>query len=197
MGITIDPSPFGLVADLITGRRTVKAYDGQPVEREAIEQLLELARWAPNHRLTNPWRFAVLEQPAIVRLGAFLQGEPAIAAVPDPVKGPAKLAKLLGRLPTIGAIIQVCWVRGGDPVRDLEDHAAASAAVQNLLIGATALGLASFWSSTPALGHPATLRWCGFDPATQGFLGSIWLGHGTEQPEPPARRPLGDVVRFL
>lgn len=197
MGITIDPSPFALVADVITGRRTVKTFNGQPIEREQLDALLDLARWAPNHRLTNPWRFAVLDQPAIVRLGTMLRGEPAIAAVPDAAKGQAKLAKLLDRLPSLGAIIQVTWVRSADAGNDLEDHAATAAAVQNLLIGATAMGLASFWSTTPALGHPATLQWCGLDPAAQGFLGSIWLGHSSEQPDPPPRRALTDVVRYV
>jgi nitroreductase len=126
-----------------------------------------------------------------------LQSEPEIAAYPDPAKAQAKLGKLLSRLPTLGAIIQVCWVRSADPGIDLEDHAAASAAVQNILLGAVAMGLGGFWSTSAALAHPATLRWCGFDPGAQGFLGSLWLGHSSEQPEAPARRSLDDVVRWL
>lgn len=197
MGITIDPTPFAQVADAISSRRTVKHFYGQALERDQLEHLLELACWAPNHRLSNPWRFAVLEQPAIARLSTFLLAEPAIASVPDPAKGAAKLAKLLERLPSLGAMIQVCWVRAADPAIDLEDHAAASAAVQNLLIGANAMGVGSFWSTNPALSHPSTLRWCGFDPASQGFLGSIWLGIAREQPEPPPRRALAEVTRWL
>src|SRR5881397_2337578 len=46
----------------IRSRRTVKAFGREPVERETLEELLELARWAPNHNLTNPWRFRVLGQ---------------------------------------------------------------------------------------------------------------------------------------
>jgi len=197
MGITIDPTPFGNVADTITSRRTVKAFDGQAIDRDSLTQLLELARWAPNHRLSNPWRFAVLDQNAIARLGTFIHNEPDIAAYPDPAKAQAKLGKLLSRLPTLGALIQVCWVRANDPAIDLEDHAAAAAAVQNILLGANAMGLGSFWSTAPALGHPATLRWCGFNPDIHGFLGGLWLGHSSEQPEAPARRPLDEVVRWL
>ncbi len=46
--------------EAIRGRRTHKAYAPEPVDRETLDELLELARWAPNHHLTNPWRFRVL-----------------------------------------------------------------------------------------------------------------------------------------
>jgi nitroreductase len=185
------------VAKCIRTRRTVKAYTGEAVPRATLERWLDLACWAPTHRLTQPWRFAVLEQPAIVRLSEFLRGEPQIAAVPDPAKGAAKLAKLLDRLPTLGAMIQVTWVRDADPLIDLEEHAAASAAVQNLLLAAHADGWAAFWSTTAALGHPATLTWCGLAPATQGFLGSLWLGRASQDTPAPPRATLAQRVTWL
>lgn len=185
------------LADCIRTRRTVKDFTGEAVPHAAIEKWLELACCAPNHRMTQPWRFAVLNQPAITRLGAFLCSEPTIAAVPNPEKGAAKLTKLMERLPTLGALIQVTWVRGNDTTIDLEDHAAASAAVQNLLLAAHADGWASFWSTNPALGHAETLRWCGLDPATQGFIGSLWLGRSKQTPTAPARVSLTERVRWL
>lgn len=181
----------------IRGRRTVKDFTGAAVDRPTLTALLDLACWAPTHRMTQPWRFAVLDQAAIKRLGAYLQSEPEIAAVPDPAKGAAKLAKLLERLPTLGAMIHVSWTRDANPAIDLEEHAAASAAVQNLLLGATALGLGSFWSTNPALGHPKTLHWCGGDPATEGFLGSLWLGVATLAPSAPTRAPLSACTRWI
>jgi nitroreductase len=186
-----------VVATCIRSRRTVKAYTGEAVPRALLERWLELACWAPTHRMTQPWRFAVLDRPAIVRLSDFLRGEPAIAAVPDPAKGAAKLAKLLERLPTLGAMIQVTWMRDADTAIDLEEHAAASAAVQNLLLAAHADGWAGFWSTTAALGHPKTLAWCGLDPATQGFLGSLWLGRPSQIPDAPPRASLPERVRWL
>lgn len=185
------------VASCIRSRRTVKAYTGEAVPRALLERWLELACWAPTHRMTQPWRFAVLNQPAITRLAEFLRGEPAIAAVPDPAKGAAKLAKLLDRLPTLGAMIQVTWMRDGDPAIDLEEHAAAAAAVQNLLLAAHADGWAGFWSTTAALGHAQTLTWCGLDPATQGFLGSVWFGRASHEVPPPPRVALAQRVTWL
>ncbi len=180
----------------IRTRRTGKDFTGAAIARPVLEHLLELAHLAPTHRLTQPWRFAVLDQPAIARLEQFLVATPAIAAVPDPAKGAAKLAKLRERLPTLGALISVTWVRDPNPEIDLEEHAAASAAVQNLLLGATALGLGSFWSTNPALGHPETLRWTGADPAREGFLGSLWLGISSSTPVAPPRAPLASRIRW-
>jgi nitroreductase len=181
----------------IRTRRSIKAFTGQAVPRSVIEALLTDATWAPTHRMTQPWRFAVFDQAALGRLAEFLRASPHIAAVPDAVKGPAKLAKLLERLPGLGAMVLVTWVRDADPVLDLEEHAAASAAVQNLLLAATAAGLGSFWSTNHTLGHPEVLAFAGADPVREGFLGALWLGHAAETPAAPPRRPLADVARFL
>lgn len=190
-------SDLAVVERVILSRRTVKSFTGVAIDRATIERLLTLALWAPTHRLHQPWRFAVLDQAAIARLATFLRNEPAIAAWPDPAKAQAKLGKLLDRLPQAGALIQVTWVRDADLAIDLEDHAAASAAVEHILLGAQASGLAGYWATTAALAHPATLRWCGVDPAREAHLGCLWLGGAAETPLAPPRRPLDQVARFL
>ena len=185
------------VATAIRTRRTVKDFTGEALPRAAVERLLDLANQAPTHRLTQPWRFYALDQAAIARLATYLQAEPAIAAVPDPAKGAAKLAKLLERLPTLGAMVLVTWVRDPVPAIDLEEHAAASAAVQNLLLAATAAGIGSFWSTNPALSHPLTVRWCGADPAAETTLAAIWLGRTAKTPAAPPRKPLTERMRWV
>src|ERR671924_1097357 len=96
--------------DAIRSRRTHKAYGTEPVDRATLDELFELARWAPNHNLTNPWRFRVLGPRALERLKA--------------AAGPEAAAKL-DRAPTL--VVCSC-VLGGDPVQDEEDlHATAVA----------------------------------------------------------------------
>ena len=56
------------VEQAIRTRRTNKVYAATPVPRETIEELLSLARWAPNHHLTNPWRFRVIGPETLRRL---------------------------------------------------------------------------------------------------------------------------------
>src|SRR5688572_7996973 len=104
------------VDDAIRSRRTHKAYGREPVDRAQLEELLDLARWAPNHNLTNPWRFRVIGPQALERL--------------KDVAGPES-AKKLDRAPTL---IACSCALSGDPVQDEEDlHATATAAYIVLL----------------------------------------------------------------
>lgn len=181
---------------VIRTRRTHKRFGGAALPRDLLAELIELATMAPMHRLSNPWRFALLEPPAIAKLGAWLRTQPQIAEMPDPEKGPRKLAKLVDHyFPQLGAMIQVTWVRSADEAVDREDHAATAAAVQTLLLAATARGLASFWASSNALRHADTLRWCGADPEREGFVASIWLGTRVDDPPPPPRRSAAELTR--
>src|ERR687891_1765827 len=94
--------------DAIRTRRTHKVYGAEPVDRDTLAELLDLARWAPNHNLTNPWRFRVLGPEALARLKA--------------AAGPEAAAKL-DRAPTlIAASVQP----NDDPVGAEEDFAAGA-----------------------------------------------------------------------
>jgi nitroreductase len=183
-------------ATLMRARRTVKAFTGQPIDRRTIESLLELALWAPTHRMTEPWRFYALDQPAVAALGRYLRGEPAICDAPDRGKAAASLAKLMERLPGAGAMVLVTWMRDPNPALDLEEHAAAAAAVQNLLLAATAAQLGTYWSTSGPFMHPLTARWCGAG-MQEGVLGMIWFGHPAVKPPVPARRPLTERLRWV
>src|SRR3954452_7508617 len=111
------------VEQAIRTRRTHKAYRPEPVDREQLEEILELARWAPNHNLTNPWRFRVVGPAALERLKA--------------AAGPEAAAKL-DRAPTLVAVSVA--QAGADPVRDEEDLIAASLAGYIVLLAAHGRG---------------------------------------------------------
>src|SRR5438477_10884501 len=67
---------MGVVMDLeaaIRTRRTHKAYGPEPVDRATLLELFELARWAPNHHLTSPWRFRVLGERSRARLAEAVE----------------------------------------------------------------------------------------------------------------------------
>ena len=94
--------------EAIRTRRTHKAYAPEPLDRETLDELFELARWAPNHKLTNPWRFRVVGPQALERLKQ---------AAGDPIA-----AAKLDRAPTL---VAVSATQTGDPVMDEEDVLAA------------------------------------------------------------------------
>ena len=146
----------------IRERRTHKRFTGAPVPEAQLETLLDLARWAPNHRLTEPWRFSVVVHARIPDLARTTVG--AIADSDHP-KLLAKRQKLERQLPLLGAFVAVYRTPvPDDPLLDREDYAACCCAVQNLLLGATALGLGSFWSTGRVFGRapvPRCPRGCG------------------------------------
>jgi nitroreductase len=164
--------------DAIRTRRTHKVYGGDPVPRETLEELLELARWAPNHNLTNPWRFRVLGPDS---LDALKQAAGAEAA-----------AKL-DRAPTLVVASQV---RSDDAIQDQEDLCAVAAAISYVLLGAHARGLAGYWRTPAVLRAPEGRAAAGV-PAGERVLGLIHLGSPRQDKEPPARLPPGDYVTFL
>ena len=175
----------------IHARRSVKAFTGAAVAREVVADLVEAACWAPNHRLTQPWRFAALDPEGITRLLELVQREPVSAVVEA-----HKVSKICERLAGCGAIVQVTCILAGSDEQRREDRDATAAAVQNLCLAAQAAGLGSFWSTSPLLTHPEVLRWFGADPAQEAHVATVWLGIPAEQPVPPRRRPLADVLRW-
>ncbi len=164
--------------EAIRGRRTHKAYGPDPVDRETLDELFDLARWAPNHHLTNPWRFRVLGPEALQRLKASA--------------GPEAAAKL-DRAPTL---VCASVVLGGDPIQDEEDICAAASAVYIVLLAAHARGLAGYWRTPGVLRTPDGAAAIGMGEA-EPFVGLIHLGHAREEKRPPDRVPPADFVTYL
>jgi nitroreductase len=164
--------------DAIRTRRTHKAYGSEPVPRETLEQLLELARWAPNHNLTNPWRFRVL-------------GPESLAALKE-AAGPDAAGKL-DRAPTL---IVASQVRSDDAVQDEEDLCAVAVAMSYVLLAAHARGIAGYWRTPAVLRSPEGQAAVGVPP-DERVLGLIHLGPPRQDKEAPGRLPPGDYVTFL
>jgi nitroreductase len=166
------------VDDAIRTRRTHKAYGAEPVARETLEELFELARWAPNHNLTNPWRFRVLGPESLARLKEAADEE---------------AAAKLDRAPTL---VVASVVETGDPVQDEEDHAAAAVAAYIVLLGAHARGLAGYWR-TPAVLRTPRGRLAAGVPDGERVIGLLHLGPPRQEKEPPERLPPGEFVTYL
>jgi nitroreductase len=166
------------VDDAIRTRRTHKAYGSEPVPRETLEELFDLARWAPNHNLTNPWRFRVLGPDSLARLKEAADEE---------------AAAKLDRAPTL---VVASVVQTGDPIQDEEDHAAAAVAAYIVLLGAHARGLAGYWRTPAVLRTPGGRSAAGV-PEGERVIGLLHLGPRRQEKEPPGRMPPGDFVTYL
>jgi nitroreductase len=166
------------VETAIRTRRTHKAFGPEAVPREQIEELLELARWAPNHNLTAPWRFRVVGPAALLRLKA--------------AAGPEGAAKL-DRAPTL---IVVSSVLSGDPVQDEEDLHTTAVASYIVLLAAHARGLAGYWR-TPGLLRSVEGRAAVGLPDEERFVGLLHLGRVRQDKEAPERPPVAQTTTYL
>ncbi len=162
-------------------RRTHKAFGPEPVARETLRELFELARWAPNHHLTNPWRFRVLGPQA----RALLAHE---AELDKPGS-----AKKLERAPTLvvaGVSLQ------GDSAQQQEDLLASAVASYIVLLAAHARGLAGYWRTLPLLDTPRVRAALGI-PAHERPIGLLHLGRPVHAQRVPERAPVEDIAVFL
>lgn len=166
------------VDDAIRSRRTHKAFAPDPLPRALIDELLELARWAPNHNLTNPWRFRVLGPQALEALKR--------AAGPE-------AATKLERAPTL---IAATAKRSEDPLQDEEDLCATACATYAVLLAAHARGLAGYWRTPGVLRTSAGLEALGIG-GDERFVALIHLGWPRQERQPPERLPQQDVVNYL
>jgi nitroreductase len=166
------------VEEAIRTRRTHKVYGPDPVSRETLDDLFELARWAPNHNLTNPWRFRVVGPESLARL-KDAAGEEAAAK--------------LDRAPTL---VVASVVESGDPIQDEEDHAAAAVAAYIVLLAAHARGFAGYWR-TPAVLRTPEGRAAVRVPDGERVIGLLHLGPLRQEKDPPGRTPPGEFVTYL
>jgi nitroreductase len=164
------------VETAIRTRRTHKRYGSEPLDDTALRELLELARFAPNHHLTQPWRFRVLGPQTRSRI-EDLAGE--------------KEAMKLRRAPTL---VLATAALSGDPHTDEEDLHAVACAVYAVLLGATARGLASYWRTPRVLEDAAIRELLGLSGDEQ-VVALIHLGPPASVPPAKERLPL--ALTFL
>ncbi|HTA15980.1 MAG TPA: nitroreductase family protein [Solirubrobacteraceae bacterium] len=165
----------------IRTRRTHKAFAPEPVEPEALMRLFELARWAPNHHLTNPWRFRVLGPVTIAKLKR-------IADALNPGSG--------GKLDRAPTLVVASVDRSGDSVQEQEDLLAGAVAAYLVLLGAHGAGLAGYWRTVPFLDSPAGRDALELD-RTETPIGLLHLGRPRQEQRVPERAAVSTFVKRL
>ena len=167
------------VEEAIRSRRTHKVYGSEPVDRETLLELFDLARWAPNHHLTNPWRFRVVGPQARAALKRAAGEEAAVK---------------LDRAPTL--VVVSALQSGTDPVADEEDVLATACAAYIVLLAAHARGLAGYWRTPGVLRTAEGLVAAGV-PEGERVLGLLHLGPARQEQRVPQRAGVEEVAVFL
>jgi nitroreductase len=142
------------LTDAIQQRRSIKRFTDRVVTREEIETLLAAATLAPNHRLTEPWRFYVLGPEARSAYG-LAHGDRKARKLPDPAAAAAMRERVAAEHRALPSMIAVAVVANESPEIAEEDYAATMMGLQNLSLAAVELGLGAQIRTGAVMSDPA------------------------------------------
>ena len=194
--------------DLMKSRRSVRRFQDRPIPREEVERLVDAARWAPSNHNRQAWRFLVFEsRERLAKLAGEVRAallakrrDPALLAS-ELLESLAGHASWFGEAPCVVLVLHrkplavAQEIMEGVPHPELVsgEPLSAAMAVQNLLLAAHAAGLGACVLTAPLLAPEAFERECpaGFEP-----LCLVALGYPAEEPNPPRRKSLEQVIEF-
>lgn len=185
-----EPARGEALLEALRARRSIGKVQQEPVPRRLVERVIEAATWAPNHHLTQPWRFVVIAGAARTALGEIMAASlRARLERADDARAAATLEKERAKPLRAPVLIAVAAVPSPDPtVLAAEEVAAVAAGVQNMLLAAEALGLGAMWRTGAPAYDPAVRRFLGLPDAAQ-VVAFVYLGY----PVPlPTRSRTGD-----
>jgi nitroreductase len=189
--IEINPA----IVTAIQGRRTIKQFRSDPIPEETLWRILDAARWAPNHRLTEPWRIAIIGTQSREALADALASQTASSQDPSVVAKAKEDARQ--KVMSSPVLFAVTCRLAGNPAQQVEDLAAVCAAVQNLQLAAWGEGIGTHWNTGRVTRLPETGALLGLSERDEQLVGFLYLGYPAQVPEPPKRRPIQDFVRTL
>jgi nitroreductase len=173
--------------EAITARRSIKKFSPRPITREEIEKVLDAAALAPNHRLTQPWRFYVLG-PAARRAYGLALGDRKARKIEDPAQAQQTRETTAAEHAALPVMIVVAIVGNENPEIAGEDYAAAMMAVQNLALAAVAIGLGTHIKTGAIMDDPAARAAAGV-AENERIVAVVNLGEPTETPPAKKREP--------
>lgn len=191
--VNADPERASAVLDAIRTRRSIGKCSDDVPDREVIRTVLEAGTWAPNHHLSEPWRFVVLSGDARKGLGeAMGAAAMRMSATPELGEQARERARTKPlRAPyVIGLIVEP---QAGEV--EVEEIAAVAAAGQNMLLAAHALGLAAIWRSGEPIFTPEVRAYFRV-PEGGHVLGTMYLGYPAMKAPERARRPVDEVTTW-
>ena len=191
-GNVTPPATTTTVYEAIHARRMNNEFTDETPSRESLQRMLDAAIWAPNHRLTNPWRFVVLER------GGEKRAEVAQLAYDHMYQRNQNDEFASGsrqRVLDAPGLIYVFNVPGDTEEMTQENYAAACCAVQNLLLAGVAEGLAGDWSTGNTTRHPKLAETMGGESDWM-MVGALFIGYPA-RPSASVRAPVGEVTAWL
>ncbi|AMM91584.1 nitroreductase [Peribacillus simplex] len=181
--------------DIIKERRSIKRFKDIPVPIDTIRSLLETSTWAPNHKLTQPWRFVVVHGDSRLKLAeatrAFMAGKEK-----DPEKKEAAGQRGYNKLIAVPMFVAVIMEENPNPMTREEDYAATSALIQNFSLLAWEQGIGLIWE-TYGMIHSIEFREAlGVKPGEK-IVGSLHVGYPDMIPAPRPRNAIDQLLTIM
>lgn len=174
------------------GRRMAWKFKDEPVPEGVIQRMLDAAVWAPNHRMTEPWRFFVLEKESLMRRKV---GQLAHDFVMEHRNNPDRASAARHKVLDPPVVVYVYSVPGPNDEVTRENYAAVCCAVQNILLAGVAEGLAVSWETGGITRHPDLKETLGAD-ADWMMVGMLSIGVPAENPA-SLRSPASRFTRWF
>lgn len=181
----------------INQRTSVRRFRSDPVARDVVERLLDCAVRAPNHKLTEPWRFTVLTGRAKDRL-AEIRARHRLKRYSDPATPEALAAADKVRRESRETPVYIVAMAAVNPdeITREEDYAATMMAIANLMIAAESLGLGTYLKSGGVMRDPELMALAGVAPDFR-VVGLISLGYPAERDPPRRRKPAAELTQWV
>ncbi len=186
------------ILEAIHARRTVQNYQHSEISKEHLQEALEAALTAPNHKYTFPWQFVVVGRETRARL-VDIAVELKLSKHNDPTEETkAKVRgkvcqKLLNPAALVVFLSEVCE----DEFRRREDYASVACAIQNFSLALVHQGYGSKWGTGGLTRDPRSYEILGVDAARLEICGFVWVGHSATEFSEQRRPALTDVLREL
>lgn len=179
------------IENIIKERRTVHEYKGQKVPDALVEKGLELALWAPNHKLTNPWKFVWMGPSAREKI-ADLSVQ--IKKQKDPNLSELAQQKLKQKFLEPSHLIAILQKKSADAFQYKEDYASISCGVQNASLFLWEKGIGSKWTTGAVTTHEKTYKALNINFEKEEIMGFLWIGYAAQVPQAPKRPSLTDSL---
>lgn len=178
------------VANNIRSRRTVNSFRSEAPANEIILEAIELACWAPNHKLTEPWRYYLLGRDTSQQIVDFN------AERVEKSKGEVAAQKKREKWSSIPGWLVVTYQRSDDELRDRENYAAVCCAVQNFSLSLWSAGIGTKWTTGPVTRDSRIYQILNLNRKLEEIVGVIWYGYPVDEPT-MKRHPVENFVTQL
>ena len=180
------------ISDIICSRRTIHNFRQEPVpEYETILKVIDLARWAPNHKLTEPWHFYLLGEETVNKI-CHLNAE-----ITRETKSERAAEMKLERWQQIPGWLVLTCKNSDHPVREREDYAACCCVAQNMMLLLWDKGIGVKWTTGDVIRDDRFYDLIQVNRQQETVVGLFWYGYAGETPKANKRNPVVSALTEL